>query len=135
MIGWVPGDVELGRADGIHLEISRRAARLFSFRRRFQNLDGKRRRLLNFYFSFPPPFDRTIRRIGILITLKTISTAWNSTREKIAIRGGVCRFEARVSISRINREADAWGGKETAGDVWLERLEIVLNLDILTSLA
>lgn len=60
MIGWVPGDVELGRADGIHLEISRRAAGLLPFRRRFQNLDGKRRRLLNFYFSFPPPFDRTL---------------------------------------------------------------------------
>lgn len=63
MIRWVPGDVELGRGDGIHLEISGRAAWLLPFRRRFQNL-GERRivggdssldELLNFYFVHPPP--------------------------------------------------------------------------------
>lgn len=43
MIRWVPGDVELGRADRIHLEISRRAAGLLPLRRRFQNLGGEKR--------------------------------------------------------------------------------------------
>lgn len=62
MIGWVPGDVELGRADGIHLEISRRAAGLLSFRRRFQNLGGKRRRLLNFLLFVPSSFRSNVTR-------------------------------------------------------------------------
>lgn len=39
MIGRVPGDVELGRADGVYFEIPRRPARLLSLRCRFQNLE------------------------------------------------------------------------------------------------
>ena len=42
MIRWVPGDVKLGRADGIYLEVSRRPARLLPFGRRFQNLKEER---------------------------------------------------------------------------------------------
>lgn len=45
MIRWIPGDVKLGRADRIHLEISRRSARLLPICCRFQNLqEGIHRR-------------------------------------------------------------------------------------------